>query len=66
MEETELLESTWDEESARLNRRVYTLTEKGLERLKNGRKMVEAQIDSLLKMKKFYDGNFGKLEEMEN
>ena len=66
MEEAELLESTWDKESARLNRRVYTLTEHGLERLKNGRKMIEAQIDSLIKMKKFYDLNFGKLEQIEN
>ena len=66
MEEVELLESTWDKESARLNRRVYTLTEQGLERLKNGRKMVEAQIDSLLKMKKFYDTNFAELEQTEN
>jgi DNA-binding PadR family transcriptional regulator len=62
MEEAGLLKSTWDEESARLNRRVYTLSDEGLERLKNGRMMVEAQLKSLTAMKDFYDTNFGQLE----
>jgi DNA-binding PadR family transcriptional regulator len=62
MEEAGLLKSTWDEESARLNRRVYTLSDEGLERLKNGRVMVEAQLKSLTAMKDFYDTNFGQLE----
>jgi len=40
MEKAGLLESIWDEESARLNRRIYTLSESGKLNLKEGRKMV--------------------------
>ncbi|MBT3283849.1 PadR family transcriptional regulator [Candidatus Bathyarchaeota archaeon] len=58
MEEDGLLESTWDEETARLNRRVYTFSEKGFERLKDGRKMIEEQLTVLTKMKQFYDEHF--------
>ena len=58
MEKDGLLESTWDEETARLNRRVYTFSEKGYERLKDGRKMIEDQLVVLTKMKQFYDEHF--------
>jgi len=62
MEEEGLLESSWDEESARLNRRVYTISEKGYERLRDGRKMIEEQIIVLTKMIQFYEEIFVERE----
>jgi len=58
MEKEDLLESTWDKESSRLNRRVYTLSEVGNKRLREGRNMVESQIAILTEMKQFYDKHF--------
>jgi len=65
MEKDDLLESVWDEESSRLNRRVYTLTEFGKQRLKEGRTMVENQIAILTEMKQFYDIHFVERESDE-
>ena len=58
MEKDGLLESTWDDKSSRLNRRVYKLTESGVQRLKNGRIMVRNQLDILHDIQKFYDIHF--------
>jgi len=58
MEDEGLLDSLWDKETARLNRRVYTLSEKGHERLKDGRNMIENQLTVLKKLKQFYDEHF--------
>ena len=65
MEKAGLLESVWDEESARLNRRIYTLSESGKLNLKEGRKMVENQLDILNEMKQFYDKHFLERESDE-
>lgn len=62
MDDEGLLDSSWDEETARLNRRVYTLSEKGYERLKAGRNMIENQLTVLIKMKQFYDEQYNELE----
>lgn len=58
MEKDGLLESTWDDKNSRLNRRVYTLTESGVQRLKDGRIMVRSQLNILHDLQKFYDTNF--------
>ena len=65
MENDDLLESLWDEESSRINRRVYTLTDFGKQRLKDGRTMVENQIAILTEMKQFYDKHFVERESDE-
>ena len=62
MEKDGLIESTWDKESSRLNRRVYTLSEEGIQRLTEGRSMVESQILILAEMKQFYDEYFRESE----
>jgi len=66
MEKDGFIESTWDEKSSRLNRRVYTLSEHGLQRLKEGRSMVESQILILNDMKQFYDKHFNESEPDES
>ena len=58
MEKDGLLDSTWDDKNSRLNRRVYTLTESGVQRLKDGRIMVRSQLNILHDLQKFYDTNF--------
>jgi DNA-binding PadR family transcriptional regulator len=58
MEKDGLLKSTWDKESSRLNRRVYTVSKIGKQRLEEGRAMVESQITILNEMKQFYDKYF--------
>ena len=63
MEKDGLLDSTWDDENSRLNRRVYTLTESGVQRLKNGRIMVKNQLDILHDIQKFYDAHFSDAED---
>ena len=63
MEKDGLLESTWDDKSSRLNRRVYKLTESGVQRLKNGRIMVRNQLDILHDIQKFYDTHFTDAQE---
>jgi len=58
MEKAGLLESIWDKESSRLNRRVYKLSEEGVKRLREGQLMVKNQITILNEMKKFYEEHF--------
>jgi len=62
MEKAGLLESTWDKESSRLNRRIYTLPESGKQNLKEGSPMIESQLAILNEMKQFYDKNFFERE----
>jgi len=62
MEKRGLLSSDWDSESSRLKRRVYTLTQMGLERLKNGRNMVKSQRKALDEMIGFYEQHFHENE----
>ena len=63
MEKDGLLESTWDEESARLNRRIYKLTKSGVQRLKDGRIMVRNQLAILHDIQIFYEKNFPDIED---
>ena len=62
MEKSGLLSSDWDRESSRLERRVYKLTEAGLERLINGRRMVAGQRKVLDEMMNFYEKHFPESE----
>jgi len=55
MEKSGFLSSEWDKESSRIERRVYNLTEAGLERLKNGRLMVAGQKQIIDEMTEFYE-----------
>ena len=66
MEKDGLLASSWDDENSRLNRRVYTLTETGVQRLKNGRIMVRNQLDILHDIQKFYDTHFSDAQDEAN
>ena len=66
MEKDGLLESTWDDKNSRLNRRVYTLSETGVQRLKDGRIMVRNQLNILHDIQKFYDTHFSDAEEEAN
>ena len=59
MERSGLLKSEWSR-SGGLGRRVYALTEKGLERLIQGRQMVENQRSVLDEMANFYKDRFGE------
>lgn len=58
MEKSGLLTSDWDKDSSHLERRVYKLTEAGLERLKNGRHMVAGQKKIIDEMMEFYEKHF--------
>jgi len=58
MEKSGLLSSEWDKDSSRLERRVYNLTEEGLERLKSGRQMAAGQRKTLDEMLEFYEKHF--------
>lgn len=62
MEKSGFLSSIWDRESSRLERRVYTLTQMGLERLKNGHLMVAGQRKVLDEMMNFYEKHFPESE----
>jgi PadR family transcriptional regulator PadR len=58
MEKAGLLESEWDEDSSRLDRRVYKPSKEGVEMLKDGRRMVEEQRRALDEMLAFYNEHF--------
>jgi len=58
MEKAGLLESEWDDEQSRLERRVYRPTKEGIEMLREGRKRVEEQKMALDEMIKFYNEHF--------
>jgi len=55
MEKADLLESEWDEDPSRLDRRIYKPSNEGVEMLKDGRKMVEEQKRALDEMIAFYN-----------
>jgi len=63
MEKDGLLESTWDDENSRLNRRVYKLSESGVQRLKDGQVMVKNQLNILHDLQLFYDKHFAEIQE---
>ena len=58
MEKAGLLESEWDEDPSRLDRRIYKPPKEGVEILKDGRKMVEEQKMVLDEMIAFYNEHF--------
>ena len=58
MEKAGLLESEWDEDSSRLDRRIYKPSKAGVEKLKEGRKRVEEQSRALDEMLAFYNEYF--------
>lgn len=58
MERSELLESTWETKNKGLNRRIYTLTQNGVEMLRQGKTMIEEQQKVLAKMAEFYQQHF--------
>ncbi len=62
MEKEGLLESIWDKESSRLNRRVYKLSNFGVKRLIEGRHMIKNQIAILMEMKQFYEEQFKEID----
>ena len=64
MEKDGLLESTWDDKHSRLNRRVYKLTESGVQRLKDGQTMVRSQLNILHELQKFYDTHFTDAQDV--
>ena len=66
MEKSGLLSSDWDKDSSRLERRVYKLTETGLERLKNGRRMAAGQKKIIDEMMRFYKKHFSEDDTIDN
>jgi PadR family transcriptional regulator PadR len=58
MERAGLLESEWDEDPSRLDRRIYKPSMEGIEMLKTGRKRMEEQKRVLDEMIAFYNENF--------
>jgi len=58
MEKAGLLESEWDKNPSKLDRRIYKLSIEGIEMLKNGRKRVEEQKKALDEMIAFYNEHF--------
>jgi DNA-binding PadR family transcriptional regulator len=63
MEHSGLLTSTWETRSQGLNRRIYTLTPNGLERLRQGRHMIAEQQKVLAEMAEFYRRYFRDTED---
>lgn len=63
MERGGLLESEWDTSTSRLDRRVYQVSERGVERLRAGRRMVEEQRRVLEEMAEFYSRHFEGVED---
>lgn len=58
MEHSGLLDSIWEKKSAGLDRRIYNLTDKGVEMLKQGKSMIEEQRKVLEEMAEFYQRHF--------
>jgi DNA-binding PadR family transcriptional regulator len=58
MERSRLLESIWEKKSAGLDRRIYNLTDKGVEMLRQGKSLVEEQRRVLEEMAEFYRLHF--------
>ena len=58
MEKAGLLESEWDKNPSRLDRRIYKPSNEGVEMLKDGQKRVEEQKRALDEMIAFYNEHF--------
>ena len=58
MEHAGLLTSIWEKRDDSLDRRIYNLTEYGIERLKQGKIMIEGQLRVLEEMAEFYRLHF--------
>lgn len=58
MEKAGLVESEWDKDPSRLDRRIYKPSKEGVEVLKDGRKRVEEQKMALDEMIAFYNEHF--------
>lgn len=58
-----LVESEWERPQSGLDRRVYRLSEKGVEMLRAGRRMVEEQRRVLEELAEFYRRHFEEAEE---
>lgn len=58
MEHADLLDSSWEHRSDGLDRRIYTLSENGLDTLRQGKQMIEDQRKILDEMTTFYNQYF--------
>ncbi len=58
MEERELVTSEWEKKETGADRRVYTLTETGINFLKAGLEMVKSRRELMEKLIQFYDDTF--------
>jgi len=58
LEERGLLASRWEKKASRADRRVYTITQKGKEFLKEGLQMVKRRRSLMDDLVRFYDDNF--------
>jgi DNA-binding PadR family transcriptional regulator len=58
MEQSGLLDSNWERKSDGLDRRVYNLTDKGVEVLRDGKNLIENQRRVLEEMAEFYRVHF--------
>jgi DNA-binding PadR family transcriptional regulator len=58
MEHSGFLESIWEKKSEGLDRRIYNLTEKGIDMLKQGKSRVKEQRRVLDEMTEFYKLHF--------
>jgi len=63
LEKEDLLSSKWKKNTPHLDRRVYSLTEAGMEKLKEGRLRVKEQKRILDEMTNFYENNFIEREK---
>jgi len=53
-----LVASRWEKKASRADRRVYTITQKGKEFLKEGLQMVKRRRSLMDDLVRFYDDNF--------
>lgn len=63
MEERGLVTSEWKKKQSGADRRVYTLTEAGVEALKEGLKAVKTRTELMDSLVQFYDAHFAEKEE---
>jgi PadR family transcriptional regulator PadR len=58
MEERGLVTSQWEKNETCADRRIYTLTENGINFLKEGIEMVKSRRELMEKLVQFYDATF--------
>ena len=58
MEDRNVVTSEWEKKDAGADRRVYTITEKGVKVLKEGLEMVKSRRELMASLVQFYDANF--------